>query len=135
MRTTKTYRTIRHPRNHGLRKLLGKSVTIIINRTTFSCNSNHNQNFDLQKARIVQVEELKHKIRHNPFKKPNLHQVRNHSNSPLKNIVSPKKEMFRSLYGHSFGMNENKPERGNLLSTLGMNSWRAKNKSLSKKEV
>ena len=46
--------------------------------------------------------------------------------------------MFRSLYGHSFGGGgggENKGERGHLLSTLGMNNWRGKNKSLSKKEV
>lgn len=42
--------------------------------------------------------------------------------------------MFRSLYGHSFGGGgENRGERGHLLSTLGMNNWRGKNKSLSKK--
>ena len=46
--------------------------------------------------------------------------------------------MFRSLYGHSFGAGhsgEGKNERTNLLSTLGMNNWRGKHKSLSKKEV
>lgn len=43
--------------------------------------------------------------------------------------------MFRSLYGHSFGGGENRGERGHLLSTLGMNNWRGKNKSLSKKQV
>jgi len=94
------------------------------------------ENYDLQRARIVQVDD-KGKGRPNPFKKANLHQNRNNSNSPLKDILSPKKEMFRSLYGHSFGGGgggENK-ERGHLLSTLGMNNWRGKNKSLSKKEV
>lgn len=96
----------------------------------------HTQKFDLQRARILQVDDNRARIRVNPFKKSLPHQVRNLSNSPLKNVLSPKKEMFRSLYGQSFGEQE-KPqsERGSLLSTLGMNSWRGKHKSLNKKEV
>ncbi len=57
--------------------------------------------------------------------------IRNHSNSPLKDILSPKKEMIRSLYGHSFANPEAKESK--LLSTLGMNNWRGKHKSLNKK--
>ena len=89
------------------------------------------QNFDLQKARVVQVEDVKGKSKVNPLKRSNYHMLKN---SPQKDSVSPKKEMFRSLYGHSFGPDQQKSsEKGSLLSTLGMNNWRGKHKSLNRK--
>lgn len=93
------------------------------------------QKFDLQRARILQVDDNRSKLRMNPFKKSLPHQPRNQSNSPLKEVFSPKKEMFRSLYGQSFGGDQFKGQvdRGNLLSTLGMSNWRGKHKSQSKK--
>ena len=55
--------------------------------------------------------------------------------SPIKPIFSPKKELFRSLYGHSFldGRPENSTNQ--LLSTLGINHWRGRNKSLKGREA
>jgi hypothetical protein len=42
--------------------------------------------------------------------------------------------MFRSLYGQHF-THEAKQEPAQLLSTLGISSWRGKHSSLNKKEV
>lgn len=93
------------------------------------------QKFDLQRARIIQVDDNRSKLRTNLFKKSLPHQTKNQSNSPLKEVFSPKKEMFRSLYGQSFGADQYKgqADRGNLLSTLGMSNWRGKHKSQNKK--
>jgi hypothetical protein len=54
------------------------------------------------------------------------------SKSPLKENPSPKKDMFRSLYGQNFNT-EPKQEHGQLLSTLGISNWRGKHRSLNKK--
>lgn len=71
--------------------------------------SPYTQHFDLQRARIVHIEDNKTKPRINIFKRSNLRQPKNNSNSPYKDIQSPKKEMFRSLYGHSFATEQAKP--------------------------
>jgi hypothetical protein len=73
-------------------------------------------------------------VKSNVTKKLDYQRVKNNSNSPSQKTVSPKKEMFRSLYGQSFGQ-EVKVEHTQQLSTLGMSNWRGRHKSLSKKEV
>lgn len=58
---------------------------------------------------------------------------RNLSNSPVKDMASPKKEMIRSLYGHSFAAETKEAKEAKLLSTLGLNNWRGKHKSPNRK--
>lgn len=55
---------------------------------------------DLQKSRIVKFQDNINKG--NLLHRKNDPTNRNQSNSPAKDMLSPKKEMFRSLYGHSF---------------------------------
>ncbi len=82
---------------------------------------------------MVQVED-KNKQRAGPLKRNNFNPIKNKSISPHKEGLSPKKDMFRSLYGNSF-IQEPRQEKGHLLSTLGMSNWRGRHKSLNKKEV
>ena len=56
--------------------------------------------YDLQKSRIIKIQDNNNRgvLVHRKNEPAN----RNHSNSPAKDMLSPKKEMIRSLYGHSF---------------------------------
>ena len=80
------------------------------------------------------MEDGKGKQRTNILKRNSFNPLKNKSNSPHKDGISPKKEMFRSLYGNSF-LPDQRQEKGHLLSTLGMNNWRGRHKSLNKKEA